>query len=186
MTNHEPVPALQPETPPVTPAPKNPAAEEPISRPRRYWERRSRIGLVTTGIGFLIFLLGARPGMFGLDHSPVIGFIQIAVFLVGLGIICVGGFIALTALWGNTPTSIAADIGSRLVATGYVIAVFAGMADIFGFGSQPLPKLPFLGPLQARGVEAGQFLIALGFLMLLPFHRGSNKSTAHPNSLQSH
>ena len=46
------------------------------------------------------------------------------------------------------------------------------MADIFGFGSHALPKLPFFGPWQARGVVAGQILIALGFLMLLPFqHR---------------
>ena len=177
MTNREPVPAPQPGTPPS--APKNPAVDEPLSRPRRYWERRSRMGLLTTGIGFLVFLLGARPGIFGVDRSPVIGFVQIAVFLVGLGIMSVGGYIALMALWGDSPTSIAADIGSRLVATGYVIAVFAGMADIFGFGSQPLPKLPLFGPLQARGVEAGQIFIALGFLMLLPFHRGGNKPMPH-------
>jgi hypothetical protein len=75
----------------------------------------------------------------------------------------------LRSLWGNQPISIAADIGLRLVATGYVIAVFAGMADIFGFGSQPLPKLPFFGPWQARGVEAGQVIIAIGFLMLMPY-----------------
>lgn len=114
--------------------------------------------------------------MFGVDRSPVIGFIQIAVFLVGLGIICVGGYIALTALWGDMPTSIAADIGSRLVATGFVVCVFAGMADIFGFGSQPLPKLPFFGPWQARGVEMGQALIGLGFLMLLPLSRGDRRA----------
>jgi hypothetical protein len=107
--------------------------------------------------------------MFGIDRSPIIGFVQIAVFLVGLAIICIGGYVSLTSLWRETPTSIAADIGLRLVATGYVIAVFAGMADIFGFGSHPLPKLPFFGGWQAIGVQVGQGFIALGFLLLLPF-----------------
>jgi hypothetical protein len=144
---------------------------EPNTRPLRYWRRRARNGLITTLLGLLIFLIGARPGLFGIDRSPIIGFVQIAVFLVGLGIICVGGYTSLSALWGNRPTSIAADIGMRLVATGYVIAVFSGMADIFGFGSHPLPDLPFFGPLQARGVELGQLLIAVGFLMLIPYTR---------------
>ena len=114
--------------------------------------------------------------MFGIDRSPIIGFVQIAVFLVGLAIMCIGGFISLTSLWREQPTSIAADIGLRLVATGYVIAVFAGMADIFGFGSHPLPRLPFFGVWQARGVQIGQAFIALGFVLLLPF-RNTGKRT---------
>lgn len=162
-----------PETAPTTPSEK-PAAPgspvvEPNTRPLRYWHRRSRIGLALTLAGLLIFLIGSRPSLFGFDRSPIIGFVQIAVFLVGLAIICIGGYISLTSLWQDRPTSIAADVGLRLVATGYVIAVFAGMADIFGFGSHPLPKLPYFGPWQARGVEVGQALIAIGFLLLLPF-----------------
>jgi hypothetical protein len=141
----------------------------------RYWRRRAQVGLTLTLVGLLVFLVGARPAVFGIDRSPVIGFVQIAVFLVGMAIICIGGFISLSALWRNQPTSIAADIGLRLVATGYVIAVFAGMADIFGFGSQPLPKLPYFGPWQARGVEVGQALVALGFLMLLPYRHGEKR-----------
>ena len=99
------------------------------------------------------------------------GFVQIAVFLVGLGIICLGGFIGLVALWGDDERSIAADIGLRLVATGYVLAVFTGMADVFGMGTQPLPDVPFFGPLQATGVEIGQAVIALGFLLTIPFKK---------------
>lgn len=148
-----------------------PAISDSPTRPARYWRRRARIGLAVTLAGFLLFLVGARPGLFGIDRSPVIGFVQIAVFLTGLAIICIGGYISLKSLWRDEPTSIAADIGQRLVATGYVIAVFAGMADIFGFGSQPLPKLPFFGPWQARGVEVGEVFIAIGFLLLLPFSR---------------
>ncbi len=159
-----------------TPQPPAPQVETP-TRPVRYWRRRSRAGLVTTLFGFLVFLIGARPSLFGIDRSPVIGFVQIAVFLVGLAIICIGGYISLTSLWREQPTSISADIGLRLVATGYVIAVFAGMADIFGFGSHPLPELTFFGRWQARGVEIGMAVIGLGFLLLLPYRQNEKRAT---------
>ena len=134
-----------------------------------YAPRRVRLGLITTGTGLALFLLGARPGLFNLDRSPVIGFVQIAVFEVGLAVICLGGYISLMALWRNRQPSIAADFGVRFVATGYVIAVFAGMADIIGIGSHPLPGIPFFGKLQSFGVLLGQGLIALGFLLLIPY-----------------
>ena len=138
-------------------------------RPFKSWRSRAKTGLVVTLVGFVIFLLGARPSLFGLDRSPVVGFVQIAVFLVGLAIISVGGYTGLMALWKGHPVGIPAEIGQRLVATGFVIAVFSGMADIFGMGSHPLPGVPFFGPLQALGVEIGQLLIAVGFIMLIPF-----------------
>ena len=49
-----------------------------------------------------------------------------------------------------------------------VVAVFAGMADVFGLGSQPFPKVPLFGPLQALGVQIGEVIIAIGFLLLIP------------------
>ena len=130
-----------------------------------------RAGAVTTLLGLFIFSVGARPGWFGWDRSMVVGFVQIAVFLVGLGIICVGGYVGLSALWKGMPRSIIADIGLRLVSTGYVIAAFSGMADVFGMGSQPVPAVPYFGRLQATGVLVGQVVIAIGFVMLIPFHR---------------
>ena len=63
------------------------------------------------------------------------------------------------------------DIGFRLVSTGYVLAVTAGMADIFGLGNQPLPQIPYFGPWQAAGVVIGEGIIALGFLIMIPFQR---------------
>ena len=78
----------------------------------------------------------------------------------GLGLICLGGYLGLLALWKGQPRTIVADIGLRLVSTGYVIAVFAGMADVFGMGSQPLPGVPYFGPWQATGVLIGEVLIA--------------------------
>src|SRR5687768_1843259 len=91
-----------------------------------------RFGLLITLFGLLIFVIGAKPEWLNLDRSPVVGFVQICVFMVGLAIICLGGYIGLSALWGREEKSISADIGLRLIATGYVISVFSGMADIFG------------------------------------------------------
>jgi hypothetical protein len=134
-----------------------------------YSIRRIRIGLILTLLGFAIFLLGARPSIYGLDRSPIIGFVQIAVFLVGLAIMCIGGYTSLMALWKDRVPSIAVDIGQRMVVTGYVVSVFAGMADVFGFGSHPLPGVPYFGGLQALGVLIGQIVIIIGFLLLIPY-----------------
>jgi len=91
------------------------------------------------------------------------------VFLVGMALICIGGYIGLMALWKNRPPSISADFGLRLVATGYVICVITGMADVFGFGSHPLPGIPYFGKWQSIGVLAGELMIAIGLLMLIPY-----------------
>jgi hypothetical protein len=130
---------------------------------------RIRVGLGVTILGFIIYLLGAEPGIFLLDRSPVVGFVQIATFLVGLGFICLGGYISLAALWNGAPKSIASDIGLRLVSTGYVIAVACGMADVFGFGSNNYPQIPIFGIYQKIGVIIGEVVIAVGLLMLVPF-----------------
>jgi len=140
---------------------------------------RIRLGLGVTIFGFIIYLLGAEPGLYGLDRSPVVGFVQIATFLVGLGFICIGGYISLVALWNGEQKSIASDIGLRLVATGYVIAVASGMADIFGFGSNNYPTIPIFGVYQQLGVLVGEFVIAVGLLLLIPYkrHRPENQET---------
>lgn len=131
---------------------------------------RIRVGLLMTLFGLFVFLVGARPAIFGLDRSPVVGFVQIAVFLVGLAIVCIGGYVGLMSFWRNGDRTIAADIGPRLVATGYVVAVFSGMADMFGLGTRRPPMVPIFGPWQATGVQIGEVLITIGFLLLIPIH----------------
>lgn len=135
-----------------------------------------RIGLAMVVIGYLIFLLGARPSLFNLDRSRVIGFVQISVFLVGLGIIVMGSYLTLNAFWLNSKKTIAADLGSRVISTGYVICVFTAMADIFGLGSHRLPNV-FFGPLQARGMAIGMATIALGFLLLIRYRHPEDDKT---------
>lgn len=131
---------------------------------------RIRSSLIMVGLGLLIFAIGAKPNWFGWNRAEVVGFVQIVVLLFGLGLVCMGGFVGLSALWGKEQRSIIADIGLRLIGTGYVITVFSGMADVFGMGAQTLPDNPYFGPLQAMGVLIGQFVIALGFLMFVPYH----------------
>lgn len=145
--------------------------------------RQVRLGLGVALFGFIVFLLGAKPALFGLDRSPVVGFVQISVFLIGLGFICLGGYLSLLALWKNQRISIATDIGVRLVATGYVVAVFTGLADVFGIGSQPLPLRPYFGEWQAMGVILAEGIIAIGLVLMIPFG-GSKPPQSKPGALE--
>ena len=160
---------------------KQSAAHFSATIPFRFPMWRIRIGLGLTLTGFLFFLIGARPDAFGVDRSPVIGFVQIAVFTVGLAVMSIGGYISIMALWKDQQISIAADLGQRIVATGFVVAVFSGMADVFGFGSHIFPGLPYFGVWQARGVMFGQALLAIGFLMMLPFGPTQRRDSLEPD-----
>lgn len=144
--------------------------DDPLEEDLTYPKHRIQIGLVLTFLGYLMFLLGARPSLFNLDRSRVIGFIQISVFLVGLGIISLGSYLTLNAFWPEGKRTIAADLGPRIISTGYVICVFTAMADIFGMGSHPLPDV-FFGPLQAQGMMIGMVTIAIGIFMLIRYKR---------------
>ena len=144
--------------------------------------RRIQFGLIIAIGGFFVFMVGARPELFLLDRSPVVGFIQIAVMLVGLAFICIGGYLSLVGLWKGNQLSIAAELGVRLVSTGYVIAVFCGLADIFGLGSHPTPEfIPYFGEWQARGVQIAEGFIAIGMLMMLPYSRNPLFQTRKPS-----
>ena len=90
-------------------------------------------------------------------------------FLIGLALICIGGYISLNTLWNGMEKSIIADVGLRVVSTGYGIAVASGWQRCSA--SKPsLSKIPYFGPVQAIGVMIGEALIAIGFLLLIPFH----------------
>ena len=42
---------------------------------------RIRLSMVTIFLGLFLFVIGTKPDWFGWDRSPVVGFVQIAVFL---------------------------------------------------------------------------------------------------------
>ncbi len=152
----------------------------------RYPVNRIRFGFMVTLIGVLIFLIGIRPDMIDQDRSPVIGFVQIVAMLMGLALICLGGYLALIALWYKHTLSIAAEIGVRLVGTGFVIAVLAGMADVFGYGSHPFPAVPYFGEWQQRGMQIGEGFIAIGFLLLFPYAKNPLFNGKHDLSKTTH
>lgn len=156
---------------PETGKPAEPSLEEKLNALPPLPRVRIRFSIYVLLGGFLIFLLGADPQLFGLDRSPVVGFIQIAVMLIGIAIICVAGYTIVRALWRRTEPTIIADIGWRLVATGFVVAVFSGLADVFGIGSQTLPITMFFGVWQARGMEISLGVIAIGFVMMFPYQK---------------
>jgi hypothetical protein len=125
--------------------------------------------LVLDFIGLGLFLLGFQPSIFGLDRSPVIGYLQVVVFLVGLALVVISSY-ALESLFrspGQTLT-ILEDVGARLSATGYVLVVVSSAADLIGLGSHPLPGAPHFGVLQSIGVIFGTAMIIVGLAMYHP------------------
>ncbi len=140
---------------------------------------RLQIGITVTVIGFLVFWLGATPGLFGQDRSPAVGFIQLAVIITGLGLICLGGCISLMWYWKGREMSIPADFGWRIVWTGFIIALWSCMADMWGFGTKTL----CFGPWQEKGVLTAQVVIAIGLLMLVPWKKHHHVEENPPENI---
>ena len=113
-------------------------------------------------------IIGLRPDLFGLDRGRYIGYVQIIVILIGLGLMTLSATGMLIAFWNGGPKSLRADFGTRIIATGYVICAFTALADAFGFGTNPLPNV-MIGTLQSYGVMIGIFVICVGlFLAIRP------------------
>ena len=126
-------------------------------------------GAVLSFFGISMFVLGAKPDWLGLDRSEAIGYVQIGVFSVGLVLLSFGGILTLNSLWVGE-RSIAGDIGLRLVWTGMVVSLFASLADLLGLSARHFPYYPpYFGYWQARGVLAGEIMIVIGLLLLIPF-----------------
>ncbi len=128
-----------------------------------------RFSVAVAVVGFLTFLVGAHPERLGLSTTPAVGFLQISFMTVGLGLLALGAYAAVRLLWGQRELSIAAQIGGRLIASGYVVAAASIMADVLGLGSQSWPQSAHFGPLQVKGMLAGEAIMALGALLLYPW-----------------
>jgi hypothetical protein len=136
----------------------------PVLRPR--W---LTFFLILDFAGLALFLLGMQPWLFGLDRSPVIGYLQVVVFLFGLGFVVLSSF-AIEKLFRspNQPLTIREDVGARLAATGYVLVAVSSTADLIGLGSHPLPGSPHFGTLQSIGLLSGAAMIVVGLAMYHP------------------
>jgi len=54
--------------------------------------------------------------------------------------------------------------------TGLIVAILSALADMIGVGTRPFPEFQiFFGYWQARGVIAGELIMIVGFLMMIPF-----------------
>lgn len=140
---------------------------------------RLNFGIVLTLVGAGLFTLGAKPAWVGLDRSEAIGYVQIGVFSFGLVLLCMGAMLSLTSLWVGK-RSIAADIGIRLAWTGLIVALFASLADLLGLSARQFPyHPPFFGYWQARGVLAGEVMIIIGLILLIPFKEDLGETDKH-------
>lgn len=119
-------------------------------------------------VGLLFFLVGVEPDFIGLDRSPAVGFVQIGVWLLGLGMLLLGGTLAVRVIRNGYPTSLRADVGLRLVATGYVVAASASLADFISIGAHRMPNVYF-GPMQTTGLVLGILTSIVGVVLYWPF-----------------
>jgi len=131
-------------------------------------------------IGLFIFLIGVYPNLIGMDRSSVVGFVQIGVWLLGLGILLLGATMAMKVIRNGHPTTLRSEVGLRLIATGYVLAVTASFADFIGIGSHALPGISY-GPLQVTGLALGVLVSLLGVILYGPGKGSLGSSEGQPS-----
>jgi len=118
-------------------------------------------------LGLLIFLVGVSPDLIGMDRSPVVGFVQVGVWLTGLALLLLGAYLTIRVIRNGRQHTLWADVGVRLIATGYVVAAAASLADFIGIGSHTLPGLVF-GHLQVSGLVLGVLVSLVGVVLFWP------------------
>jgi hypothetical protein len=146
-----------------------------VNKPTGLSKNLIRSWLTVLLVGLIALVIGLRPDIFGLDRGLYIGFYQILLILFGIGLMTLGASNMLKAFWGCDEKPLLVDIGSRMVATGYVICFFTALADAFGFGTNPPPEV-LLGTLQSRGVIIGMIVICAGLIMMVRFKIPEDKS----------
>jgi hypothetical protein len=118
-------------------------------------------------LGLFIFAIGIAPDLIGMDRSPVVGFVQVGVWLSGLALLLLAAYLTVRVLRNGRSQTLLAEVGARLIATGYVVAAAASLADFIGIGSHTLPVLIF-GHLQVIGLVVGVFVSLLGVVLFWP------------------
>jgi hypothetical protein len=135
-----------------------------LSRFQAFWVR---VWMSSVLVGLFLFVIGIHPDFIGMDRSPVVGFVQVGVWLFGLAMILIGAYSALRILRNKRPLTLRAEIGERLIATGYVVAAAASLADFIGIGSHHIPELIF-GPIQIIGLIVGILTAFVGIGLYWP------------------
>jgi ABC-type Na+ efflux pump permease subunit len=141
---------------------------------------RNIVTIVLVVFGFLFVVLSIAADDLGIDLTPGFGIIQMIGFLIGLTFLTLGAFLFLHARRPkDAPRSLQAEISTRLMATGLVLAYVTGMSDLIGIGTHVAPSFerPFVGPIQLGGILIGIGLIVFG-LVLYYTSRGQRESSS--------
>ena len=137
--------------------------------------RRAQRWMTIVLLGLFIFAIGVQPDILGLNRSQTVGFVQIGVWLTGLAILLLASYATVRVVRNGKRMSLRADIGTRLIATGYVVAAVASLADFIGVGAQQMPYVTF-GPVQVFGLVTGVILSLLGVIFYWPRKAKAPKS----------
>jgi hypothetical protein len=123
--------------------------------------------MTITLLGLFAFLIGLEPDLLALDRSPVVGFVQIGVWLFVLALLLIGAYATVRVIRNGRANSLRADVGIRLIATGYVTAAVASLADFLSIGSHQMPNIYF-GPIQTLGLVLGVVTSLAGVMLYWP------------------
>jgi hypothetical protein len=126
----------------------------------------ARLGVAVVGAGFVLFVVGVFPELIGLDFTPGVGVVQIFTLLLGISVMTLGAYVYMYATRHRAlPRRLREDIGVRLMATGVVVAITTGLADVIGIGTHFGQQRPYFGPVQAWGVALGVFFVIAGIAL---------------------
>ncbi len=146
----------------------------------RLQTRLARLWMTVMLIGLLIFMVGIQPDLIGMNRSITVGFVQIGVWLTGLAILLVAAYSTVRVIRNGKANSLRADIGIRLIATGYVVAAVGSLADFIGVGAHRMPIIHF-GYIQMIGLVTGVLLSMLGVILYMPWKKEVNTEERTPN-----
>ncbi len=136
----------------------------PLTPRQIRWARR---WMTLVLVGLFIFIIGVDPDLIRMNRSPTVGFVQMGTWMTGLAFLLLGAFATVRVVRNGRPTSLRANVGIRLIATGYVVSGVGTFADLLGIGSHHLPHLIF-GPLQVAGLAGGVLVSLLGVVLYWP------------------
>lgn len=130
--------------------------------------RFGQVGIASAALGIMVALMGLFPGVTGVEETIGIGVVQVFMLLIGYAFMTFGGLIYVKyTFYLNVKSTLAQQIGIRLMLTGLLFAAIAGLADILGFGSHIRSDIGdiFFGNLQGLGIIACLTISSFGVLI---------------------
>jgi len=130
--------------------------------------RVAQFGIALGALGTVLAFMGLFPGVTGVEPTVGIGLVQIVMILTGFSLLIAGAFIyAKYTFYTRKRSNLAQQIALRLSLTGLLFGAMAGLADIFGFGSNLRTETSdiFFGPWQAFGLITGFLVASLGVII---------------------